>query len=260
MLVSDANNLFPDRNRITQFSGIPSRDIGAMVYGWWGKRQIQWEVGIWNGEGQNRLPANRKFLYAGRVVFAPWGSPGDDFEILRDWRPAGTATVFKPILAVGYAIHSYTDGAPGNQQFFLGHNVELFFHWRWLTLMSEYFTRKSDYESSAVTDFHQVGAYVQAGLFPPAIPWVQDHLALMGRFEQGDEFVPVAGSNIPPTGPLDPAQATRRESVGFGIYAGRPIFRYVQDLRFVVSYTFKQELEGLPVNDDELNAQLSMSF
>lgn len=261
-LVSDANNLFPDRNRITQFAGLPDRDIGVMFHGYWGRRFIEYSAGVWNGEGANRISANKTFLYAGRVVFSPWGSPGSGWEILKDWRWEGDE-VWRPVVSVGYSVHYEIDGVEGERQSFLGHNVEGFLHWRFLTVMSEFFYRTSYWEVEELADFQQQGWYVQLGAFWYGVPWAQDHLALLGRVEQGDEFRPLDPDlvdKLPPSGPLDPAQATRRYTVGLGVYANQPLFKYAQDLRLVVSYTIKTELEGLDVKNDELNVSANLTF
>jgi hypothetical protein len=257
ILAGDQNNLFPDRNQITTY--VPEREIGAMLFGWWGKRQIEWSVGVFNGEGKNRIAnVNRDFMYAGRIVFAPFGSPGPNFEILHDWRPEGV-TAWRPIFSVGYSVFHNVDGPAGEREAYTGHNVEGFLHWRPLTLQSEFFFRTSDFENTTVADYQQIGWYVQAGYFLAGIPWAKRHLALMGRVEQGDAFKPISQS-VPASGPLDPAQASRRYSVGLGVYANRPLFRFVQDLRAVVSYTVKQELEDYPIDNDELNVTASLSF
>lgn len=262
-LVSDENNLFPDRNRITFFANLPNRDIGLMFHGYWNapfaKRFLEYQVGIWNGEGENRIASNRKFLYVGRFVIAPLGSPGPRYEILRDWHN-DDAKVWWPSFSLGGSVHQVIQGTPGEEQSFFGLNGEMFLHWRWLTVMSEVLWRTTDYERQDVADFDQFGWYVQAGLFPPMVPWAQNHLALMGRVEQADEYIATGGADVPPTGALDPNQATRRYSVGLGLYAGRPLFTYVQDLRLVFSYTFKQELEGFEADNDEFNISANLSF
>ena len=257
-LVSDSNNLFPDKNRITQFSGLPNRDIGVMFHGYWGDRQVGWAAGVWNGEGANRIASNRKMLYVGRLWVAPLGSPGDSYEILKDWQPPNREKDL-PAFSVGYSFHTFTDGTPGEEQFWMGHNVEGFFHWKFVTVMSELFLRRSDWERTDIADFNQRGWYVQLGAFLYKVPWAEDHLALMTRIEQGDEFDPI-DADVPPTGALDPAQATRRYAVGLGIYAGQPLFRFVQDLRVVASYTIKDELEGFDVNNNEFNLSMNLTF
>lgn len=257
ILAGDQNNLFPDRNQITTF--VPEREIGAMVFGWWGERLIEWQLGVFNGEGKNRISnINREVMVAGRVVFSPFGSPGAGFEILRDWRPAGSER-WRPHFSVGYSVFHNVVGAVGEREAYTGHNVEAFLHWRPLTMQSEFFFRTSDYENVDVADYRQLGWYVQAGYFLAGVPWAKEHLALMGRVEQGDSFDPLT-ADVPPAGPLDPRQASRRYAVGLGVYAGKPLFRFVQDLRVVVSYTIKEELEGYPVNNDELNVSASMTF
>lgn len=262
-LVSDENNLFPDRNRITAFGNLPNRDIGAMFHGWWnapwGKRFIEWNAGVWNGEGENRLPSNAKFLYVARLVIAPLGTPGPRYEILRDWIDDPNHS-WRPSFSLGGSFHSVVQGTEGEEQSFTGANGELFLHWRWLTVMSEVFWRTTDYERIEIADYDQFGWYVQAGLFPPKVPWAENHLALIGRVEEADEYIPTGGADVPPSGALDPNQATRRYAVGLGLYAGKPLFRYVQDLRLVVSYTFKEELEGFEADNDELNVSMNLSF
>ena len=47
ILVSDANNLFPDRSQITGF--VPERELGLMLHGWWGSRQLEWQAAVFNG-------------------------------------------------------------------------------------------------------------------------------------------------------------------------------------------------------------------
>lgn len=257
ILAGDQNNLFPDRNQITTW--VPEREIGVMLHGWWGERVIEWQVAAFDGEGKNRVGnVNKKLMYAGRVAFSPLGSPGTNFEILKDWRPDGQERI-RPTFTVGYSFFQNTTGSVGTQQASLGHNVEFFFHYRPLTVMSEVFYRTSDFEAVEVADDHQLGGYVQAGMFLAGVPWAKDHIAVMGRFEQGDPFIP-NGADVPPTGPTDPNQGSRRESVGLGIYANEPLFRFVQDLRLVVSYTFRQELEGFDLKNDELNVSSTLSF
>lgn len=258
LLVSDANNLFADRNQITRW--ITDREMGIMFHGYWGQRYIQWQAAMFNGEGANRLSnVNNKFYYAARITFSPLGSPGDSYEILLDWKPEGREK-FVPVFTVGYAFHANTDGPLGQQQARLAHNVEFFFHWRFLTVMSELHYATIDWEAPEIEDFTQLGGYVQFGAFLYGVPWAQRHLALMGRFEQGDRFIPTDAANVPVTGATDPSQGSRRYSIGLGIFAGEPLFDVVQDFRLIVSYTIKQELEGFSYDNDELNITASMRF
>lgn len=270
ILVSDANNLFPDRSQITRF--VPNREMGFMFHGYWGDRQVQWQAAIFNGEGQNRVGnVNRKFMYVVRAVVAPFGSPGAKFEILNDWRPEGSE-VWKPIFALGYSFHTNTDGPVGQQEVYFAHNVEGFFHFRPLTIMGEFFLRQSDWEVEELRDYNQVGWYVQAGYFLYGVPWASKHIALMGRVEQGDRFRPCLDNDSVGLGPCrlddevtvagatDPGQASRRYAAGIGIYAGQPLFEFVQEMRVVISYTVKEELEDAPWNNDEFNVTANLTF
>lgn len=258
ILVSDAHNLFPDRSQIINW--VPERDIGASLHGYWGKRFIEYEVGVFNGEGKNQ-PANqnRKFLYAGRIVFSPWGAPGAQREILLDWQADGHAAYARPYVSVGYAVHQKVLRTSGNEEASIGHNVEGFLHWRFLTVQSEFFWRFIDAENVSVADYNQIGWYVQFGAFLYGVPWAQRHLALMGRIEQGDPFMPQQ-VDLPPASANDATQAQRNISVGLGLYAGEPLFRFVQDLRLVVTYTVRQELEGFAAANNELNVSANLTF
>ena len=76
-----------------------------------------------------------------------------------------------------------------------------------------------------------------------------------------------------PAGPPDdeplPHQPVR-DALGAGLVAGPPhgpgelgvghLASGLHDLRLIVAYTFKQELEGLNVDDDTLNVSTSFAF
>ncbi len=256
ILASDANSLFPDRNQITEW--FQDRQIGAQVHGWVGERVVEWQLGMFDGEGTNRLAnVNDKFLYVGRIAISPWGSPGADYEILLDYSPKPGR--FPPVVTLGASAFYNVEGPPGQEEGYTGYNLESFVHWRFVTAMAETFFKFTDYEPVEVADFHQLGWYVQLGAFLEGVPWARDHVALMGRVEQGDRLRPI-DTNIPVTGPGDPNQASRRYSVGLGLYAGPPLFDAVQDLRAVVSYTVRQELEDYPFADNELNVSGNLTF
>lgn len=271
ILVSDAHNLFPSRNFIVSLEDeveltnadvvdfVPEREVGVMFHGYWGQRVLGWQVGMFNGEGRNRTQnPNRKFMYVGRFTVSPFGSPGARYEILNHWRPEGE-TRWKPYFTLGYSVHYNVEGQEGTEVAYIGHNIEAFIHWRFLTMTSEFLYKITDHEDVAVADYTQLGGYVQGGFFLEGVPWAEDHLALMGRFEQGDSYRPT-NRDVPLAAPWDARQSTRRYSVGLGVYAGEPLFRFVQDLRFVVSYTFREELEGQAFQNNELTAFANLSF
>ena len=255
-LVSDANNLFPDRNQITDW--FQDRDMGAMVHGYVGERHVEWQASVLNGEGTNRLGnVNRKFLYVGRIVFSPLGTPGSSWEILRDYEHEDGSD--RPVVSAGYAVHYNVDGPPGQELAYIGHNVETFFHWKFLTAQGEYFYKFADWEQPAIPDFNQIGWYGQVGSFIEGVPWARDHLAVMGRVEQGDSLIAI-DQEVLPSGPTDETQGSRRYSMGLGLYAGEPMFERVQDLRLVVSYTIREELEEFPFDNNELNISGNLNF
>ncbi|MFM2162848.1 MAG: hypothetical protein RLZZ383_2360 [Pseudomonadota bacterium] len=256
ILAGDQSNLFADRNQITRW--VPEREIGAMFHGWTKKRVFEYEAAVFNGEGKNRLAnVNKKVMAVGRVVVSPLGSPGAGNEILLDWRPPGEER-FRPIVSVGSSVFYNVDGEPGQQEAYVGVNGEFFLHYRPLTVMAEAFYRTSDYENPALSDYKQLGGYAQFGYFLYGVPWASRHIALMGRFEQGDRYIPAL--DVPPSGPLDPGVSNRRVSAGIGIYANQPLFKAIQDLRLVASYTYKDELEAGDVKNDEFNLAASLSF
>lgn len=256
-LTSDMAAMFPDRPLIGSFG--PDREIGAMFFGWWGKRYIEWNVGLFNGEGRNRVSnVNRKMMVAGRVAFSPLGGAGPSSEVLHDWSADTGLSTYRPTFTVGYSFTHNTIGPLGQQEAIVAHDVDAFLHWRFLTAQGEFWHRTSDFEVLSVADYKQQGWYAQLSAFWFGVPWAQDHLALLGRVEQGDAYIPNA--DIPPAGPLDPAQATRRVTAGMGFYAGSPMFRVIQDLRVVASYTVKQELEELPLHNDEFNLSMNLNF
>lgn len=257
VLVSDANNLFADRNQMTRW--FTDREMGLMFHGYWGERFITWQAGVFNGEGANRLSnINTKFMYGGRVTFSPLGSPGDAWEILKDWKPEGRET-YVPVFTLGYAFNHNTDGPPGQEEVIIRHNVEFFFHWRFLTAMAEFHHAEIYWEQPDIEDYRQMGGYGQFGAFLYGVPWAQDHLALMFRVEQGDRFIPY-DENIVVQSAVDPGQASRRYSMGIGLFAGEPMFKKVQDFRVIASYTIKQELEGMPLRNNEVNVTASLRF
>jgi hypothetical protein len=252
---SDGKQLFPDRPFIT--SVMPDRDVGAWVGGLLGRNHLEYGFFLGNGEGANRVAnVNRKFLLVGRVAFSPLGAPSGPEEMLGhsegSWMLDVEKEKWRPAFTLGYAIHQNTLGPEGTEEASLGHNVELWLHWRWLTLQAEYLYRFVDFQDTTVPDYHSSGFYVQAGLFLPMVPWAQDHVAVLFRFERGDVFVPDGDFEVDLSGPADPAQGRRAISFGAAFYANKPLFKNTGDLRVSVTYSARQELEGLDYSDDEL--------
>lgn len=255
VLTSDQNILLPEQTVLTDW--IPSRDIGAMVHGHLGEHHLEYQAGVFNGEGTNRLGnVNRKFLYAGRVVVSPLGGPGTGDEILRDWK-AKDADTHRPAFSVGVAVHRNETGLEPTQEGTFGVNGEVFVHYRFVTAQGEYLWRTIDYEDPSISDYEQYGWYGQAGVFLVGIPWAEEHVAITGRVEQGDSL---QAEGVPPAGPEDETQADRRITLGAGLYAGEPFFPRIHNLRLVAGYTFKEELEGFSFDDDRFAVAANLSF
>ena len=250
LLVSDRNTALPERPDIDTQG--PQRQIGAMVHGHTRKNHLEYGLGAFNGEGTNRLGnVNRKFLYAGRVVVSPWGGPGTEDELL--------GPTVDPTLSLGYATWFDVAGEEGQEDATIAHNAEFFAHWRWLNLQSEYLWRFTDFEQPVLADFTGGGFYVQAASFLVGVPWAEDHISLVGRYEQADPFVSTR-LNVPLTGPTDPAQGRRGISAGLGFYVGPPWFERVQDMRLQVLWTHYTETENQPFDNDELVLASHLAF
>ena len=250
LMISDKQTLFPERGALQEL--VPRREMGLTVHGLTDSGWIAYSLGVFNGEGTNRLAnVNRKMMGVGRVVLSPIGSPGTTTELMN---PDDPTTV-----SLGYAFHINQVGPEGQQEGTYGHNAEAFAHWKWMTLQAEYLYRNIDWEDTSIADYTQGGWYVQLGSFVPGTAWTQQHLALLLRVEEIDEFEAI-NSTIPLVGPTDPAQRRRNLSVGFGLYAGKPWFAQAQDLRIQLVYTNRSELENLTYDDDEVTIAAHLTF
>lgn len=254
LLNSDKNTLFPERGHNDSLA--PRRDMGVQVRGALGRNHLEYGVGVFNGEGRNRVNnVNRKFLYVARLAVSPLGSPGTGYEMLRD----GFACAKNPekqafTFTLGYAWHFNQIGPPGTETATMGHNIEFFTHYRWVTAQAELLYMVTDFEEQTLVDFNTYGWYVQVGLFPPMVPWVQDHLAVLFRVEEYDEFMQNQKQGLEPVtlaGPTDPNQKQRNYSFGLSFYAGSPLFLGIGDLRVQAIYTVRTENEGQPYRNDE---------
>jgi hypothetical protein len=250
MLVSDRRTLFPDRGEILNMT--PQRDIGAQLHGELGDHHFEWATGVFNGEGTNRIEnVNRKFLYAWRAVVSPIGSPGTTEELMS---PDQDTT-----FSLGYSGFFNVEGPEGSEEARIAHTAEGFAHWRWITVQGEWLWGFADWEPTAVADYNSTGWYVQTGIFLPAIPWAQDHIALLGKYEQVEEYDPI-DAEVPLVSAQDEAQARRNTWVGVGYYVGAPYFRSIHTLRLQVAYGMKEELEDRPYDNNELQVAAHMSF
>lgn len=254
LMTSDARSLFPDLALLVGF--IPSRDIGASVRAVAGNNHVEFEAGIFDGEGTNRIAnVNRKFLYSARLVVSPLGGPGSGSELLHDWHDGKGRR--RPTVSLGGSVHVNETGDPGQQVGVFGADGEVFASWRWFTGQGEVLWQSFDEEEVAAADYTQFGAYGQLGAFLAGVPWAEDHLAGMFRYEAGDSL---RADGVLPAGPQDPTQGQTRTSVGIGVYAGEPWFRSPETLRVVAAYRFKREVEGFGFADDGLSVLANLTL
>lgn len=251
LLASDRRTLFPDRGQIADL--LPAREMGAMLYSSLGENHVELQAAAFNGEGRNRLSnVNRKFLYVWRAVYSPVGGPGSTAGELLS--PNDPFTV-----SFGYAGHLNVTGRSGQESATIGHNGEFFLHWRELNLQAEVLWRRTDWQAVAIPDYDQFGWYAQAGVFVPGSAWTHEHLALLARYQQIDELIPLT-DDVALVSADDPAQARRSLSFGATLYAGEAWFSSIHDLRLSAVYSHNTELEDHPYDNDSFILSAHLSF
>ncbi len=77
---TDADDQDSDGDGIADKLVKNGRDIGIMVHGTPIKNKVEYQVGIFNGNGTNHLNFNNHFLYAGRAVVNILGEAGYSYE------------------------------------------------------------------------------------------------------------------------------------------------------------------------------------
>lgn len=256
-LTSDSATMFPDRDAFAKWG--PDRDIGAQFFGFYGKHIVDWEAGVWGGDGSNvTKDVNPGMMYAGRIVFSPLGGPGTKAEVLRDAGENNKKGQQLPTFSLGYSASYAVQGAKDAVTHTLAHNAEAMIAYRFFTVNGEYTLRTIDAVDAAGSDFKQSGFYVSAAVFPMGVPWAQDHLAVLARVEQGDAKITDGDPGEIPAG--DGGQAFRKSTIGLGIYANKPMFKTIHDLRAVFAYALKQETEGPKLDNDEISLSMNASF
>src|SRR5262249_5217367 len=74
---------FLERSITTRGVAAPfNRDIGASFWGETPNRLVQYVAGVFNGDGPNRINADNKYDFAGRVVVRPFAPSGGTFRDL----------------------------------------------------------------------------------------------------------------------------------------------------------------------------------
>lgn len=159
-LNSSGNLHFVDRTIVDgRFSA--GRQIGFAVTGSPAGSLLEYNVGIYNGEGPRR-PANtdNAFMTVARLVFTPWGS----------YSPAESAHDYpdSPRLALGLSglkntVHGGTDNETGITRM----NAEAAFKLNGINMTGEFYREWADPAASDSESFTTDGFYAQGGfLFP----------------------------------------------------------------------------------------------
>lgn len=265
MLMSAERVALPDLQAIAGMA--PDREMGAMLHGFVGRHHLAWAGGAFNGEGINRLSnVNRELLWAGRIELSPLGAPGRPEEVLRpDWRLRGgdvPVGAYNPDTTFTLAGHGFrnVEGVDGERQGTWGLGADLFFHWRWVNLTAAWLTGAVQWEDPAIADSTFGGWAGQLVLFPPGVPWAQEHLALVSRIEQHDSLVPDEGAAVPLVNALDPAQAQRDLTFGALFFLHRPFLSNLHQAKLGATWTVRQELEDLGYDNDELMLTGQLAF
>lgn len=210
-VISSSAQQFVDRSTVTGEFNL-DRDVGLVVFsddflGFGGR--LRYAVGIFGGDGRNRIGTNVGLLYAGRIRYSPFGSLDDKFE----GDPSRTSP-FRLALGAGLG-HNVATNRPRSTtvapyqaaRFDYTHATgDIHVKWRGLSLLSEVYWRQANEDSqtntvksASVTEYSRSGWgwFTQAGAY--VTPWLE----LGARY--GDSY-PFAGT--------DPAFTRLREVGG----------------------------------------------
>ncbi len=140
------------------------RDVGVMLSGQAPRRLVEWQAGVFSGDGANKWPrTDNGFLYAARVAVNPLGEfKLDEADLKRD-KPrlslAGSVNLNDhPV----YDADGERDGATDDLKI----GAEARFATRGLLVTGEfYFGRKTDSSSADSSPVSRQGFYLQAGYY-----------------------------------------------------------------------------------------------
>jgi hypothetical protein len=207
-VVSSSSLQFPDRATSVQELNL-DRDVGLVIFsddflGWDGR--LRYALGVFGGDGRNRIGTNVGLLYSARVRFSVFGVFDDKAE-------GDVERSAQPRLAFGAAVARNvqtnrprsTLGTPYRLATFSYTHAtgDVHFKWHGVSLLSEVYWRQADAPSrtgqvggATVTEWSRSGwgYFVQGGVF--VLPWLE----LAARF-----------SDTRPIGPTDPAFVRTRE-------------------------------------------------
>ncbi len=135
----------------------PGRDVGIMALGRTDAQDIHYSVGLFNGEGQNRLDQNQSLAALAHIRWTPLGRfPTEESEL------EGVDT--PRVLFTG---QSYLDQAAGGPDTLLNMSAYAGFKWRGLALHGQYFHRLNlqDTVQDDPLAMDAGGYYLQGGYF-----------------------------------------------------------------------------------------------
>ena len=162
-LTPDVRQEFVDRS-IANAKYAPSRDIGLMLLGQAWEKKFGYQVGFFNGSGQNNPQEDQKQMYAARV----WIDPIGEYKLSESANDA----VHKNILHFGIAYRggevmkgTATPGVfegPDNET---AASLEIAWRWSRLWAMGEYFVQTDEQSNpTAGPDVDSQGFHVQFGV------------------------------------------------------------------------------------------------
>lgn len=162
-LTPDTRQEFVDRS-IVNSKFAPSRDIGLMLLGNAWDKKFGYQVGLFNGSGQNNPQEDQKQMYAARV----WIDPLGEYKLFES---ANDATD-KNVLHVGLGYRggevmrgTATAGVFEDADNETVANFEIAWRWSRLFAMGEYFVQKDEQKNPvAAADVKAQGWHVQFGV------------------------------------------------------------------------------------------------
>lgn len=162
-LTSDTRQEFVDRS-IVNAKFTPSRDIGLMLYGYAWEKKFGYQVGLFNGSGQNNPQEDQKQMYAARV----WIDPLGEYKLFESANDATKANIVH--IGLGYRGGEVERGtatpgvfeSPDNET---AANFEIAWRWSRLWAMGEYFEQKDEQKNpTAGPDVTARGWHAQFGV------------------------------------------------------------------------------------------------
>jgi phosphate-selective porin len=162
-LTPDTRQEFVDRS-IVNAKFAPSRDIGVMLYGYAWERKFGYQVGVFNGSGQNNPQEDKSQMYAARVWIDPLGEY-KMFESANDANPKNILHV-----GLGYRAGEVMKGTATAGVFEYADdetaaNLEIAWRWSRLWAMGEYYEQKDEQKNpTAGPDVTARGWHAQFGV------------------------------------------------------------------------------------------------